>query len=204
MKRLQLSLLLLLFLGVAIAGNSVSAQQKWTSSSAKKWVDSREWANRSKLKLSPATNNIEFAGQFHKNKAYWIKALAFLNDKKLDTLRPGRYPIAGDTVFAIISEGPTKASDQTTWESHRNYIDLHYVIKGKEKIGVAPVASAVVTKPYDATKDIANYTAVGTYYEATPDEFFLFFPSDAHRPGIKTGTYDTDKKLVIKILYSAE
>jgi beta-galactosidase beta subunit len=48
-------------------------------------------------------------------------------------------------------------------KSHRNYIDLHYVIKGKEKIGVAPVTSAMVTKPYDATKDITNYTANGTY-----------------------------------------
>lgn len=203
MKRLQPCSSLLLFFWLLMA-NHAFTQQNWTFASAKRWVDSREWANGSNLKLSPATNVVEFAKQFHKNKAYWIKALAFLNDKKLDTLKPGRYQIAGDTVFAIISDAPTKALDETTWESHRNYIDLHYVIKGEEKIGVAPVSSGVVTKPYDQTKDIANYNADGTYYEAAPDEFFLFFPTDAHRPGIKSGTVDRDEKLVIKIMYNAE
>jgi YhcH/YjgK/YiaL family protein len=103
----------------------------------------------------------------------------------------------------MITDGPTKDFDKSTWESHKNYIDLHYVINGIEKIGVAPVASATITVPYDATKDIANYTAEGKFYEAAPGEFFLFFPSDAHRPGIKTGNTGRDKKLVIKIKYIA-
>jgi YhcH/YjgK/YiaL family protein len=76
------------------------------------------------------------------------------------------------------------------------------VVKGKEKIGVAAVSSATVIKPYDDAKDIANYTADGKFYIATPDEFFLFFPSDAHRPSIKVNGYDTVKKLVIKIRYT--
>jgi biofilm protein TabA len=77
------------------------------------------------------------------------------------------------------------------------------VIKGEEKIGVAPIGSATVIKPYDAAKDIANYTVEGKYYTASPDEFFLFFPGDAHRPNIKVTGYDTVKikKLVIKIRY---
>jgi YhcH/YjgK/YiaL family protein len=101
----------------------------------------------------------------------------------------------------MVTEGPTKDFDKSAWESHRNYIDLHYVIKGKEKIGAASVATATVTNPYDASKDIANYNTEGKFYVAEPGEFFLFFPSDAHRPGIKTDGSDSDKKLVIKIKY---
>lgn len=176
--------------------------QQWTSSSAKKWTKSREWANGSKIKLSSSANVVEFAKQYHANKAWWDKAFAFLNDPKIDTLKPGKYMIDGDNVFAMITKGATKHIDSVRWESHRNYIDLHYVIRGKERIGAAQVTSATVTKPYDASRDAANYTVDGKYYLAAPDEFFLFFPSDAHRPGIRAPGFDTDKKLVIKIRYT--
>lgn len=186
---------------IALAANLSKAQQ-WTDASAKKWVKSREWANGSNLKLSKTVNAVEFAKQYHTNKAWWDKAIAFLNDKRLDTLKPGKYVIDGDNVYAMITEGPIKDMDKTGWESHRNYIDLHYVISGKEKIGVADATTATVTNPYDATKDVANYNTEGKFYDAEPGEFFLLFPGDAHRPGIKTGGFDKDKKLVIKIKYT--
>jgi len=180
---------------------SSAFSQQWTAASAKKWVKSREWANGSKIRLSSSANAVEFAKQYHANKAWWDKAFAFLNTPGIDTLKPGKYLIDGDNVFAMITEGPTKLMDSVRWESHRNYIDLHYVVRGKEQIGAALVSSATVTRPYDASRDAANYTIDGKYYTASPDEFFLFFPSDAHRPGIKADGYATDRKLVIKIRY---
>ena len=179
------------------------AQQQWTEVTAKKWVDGLQWSNGSKLKLNPSVDYVEFAKQYHVNKQYWDKAIAFLNDKNLKALKPGKYVIDGDNVYAMITEAPSKEFDKSAWESHRNYIDLHYLIRGKEKIGRASVAAATVTKPYDASKDMANYDAEGKFYIADPGEFFLFFPGDAHRPSIKVEGYDTVKKLVIKIRYAS-
>ncbi|MBS1529563.1 MAG: YhcH/YjgK/YiaL family protein [Bacteroidetes bacterium] len=176
--------------------------QQWTASAARKWVKSREWANGSKIRLSPSADELEFARQYHANKAWWDKAFVFLNDPKLDTLKAGRYALDGDNVFAIITDGPTKPIDSVRWESHGNYIDLQYVILGRERIGRARVSAATVTRPYDASRDAANYSVDGKYYLASPGEFFLFFPSDAHRPGIKAEGYSTDRKLVIKIRYA--
>jgi biofilm protein TabA len=197
----------LLFLIVIVASNNVLAQQTsntmWTPKTAKKWVNSKVWGNGMSLKLHSSTNNVVFAQQYEKNKSAWDKAIMFLNNKKLDTMPPGKYIIDGDNVYATITEAPSKEFDKSTWESHRNYTDLQYVIRGKEKIGVASVVSAKVIVPYDGTRDIANYSAEGKYYIASPKEFFLFFPGDAHRPNIKTEGYDTlkVKKLVIKIKY---
>ncbi|MEO6849988.1 MAG: YhcH/YjgK/YiaL family protein [Mucilaginibacter sp.] len=196
----------MLFATLILLGINASAQQTntkmWTSKTARKWVKSRVWSNGLSLKLHPSADNIEFAEQYDKNKAYWDEAFKFLNDKKADSLAPGKYPIDGDNVYAIITEGPSKDFDKSAWESHRNYIDLQYVVKGKEKIGVVPIASATVIKPYDEAKDLANYSGEGKYYLASPDEFFLFFPGDAHRPGIKVEGYEVVKKLVIKIRYT--
>ena len=181
--------------------NKTSFGQQWTAASAKNWAKNREWANGTKAKLSSSVDYLEFAKQYNANKQGWDKALAFLNDPKLDTLKPGKYVIDGENVYAMITEAPSKEFEQSAWESHRKYIDLHYLIRGQEKIGVAPVTSATVTKPYDETRDAANYSAEGKYYIAAPGEFFLFFPSDAHRPNIKVEGYDTVKKLVIKIKF---
>ncbi len=194
-KKLLLLLTFLSFTGAVLAQDTI----KWTEKSAAKWLHSKEWKNGLKLDAHPSVNKIVFAEQYHKNKAVWDKAFAFLRDSNLLTLKPGKYVIDGDNAYATITEAPSKTFEQSAWESHRKYIDLQYVIKGEEKIGVAPVAAATVIKPYDDTRDAANYNTEGQYYIAIPGTFFLFFPGDAHRPNIKVDGYDMVKKLVIKI-----
>ncbi|WP_428331253.1 YhcH/YjgK/YiaL family protein [Mucilaginibacter sp.] len=175
------------------------ATDKWTEKSAAKWLNKGEWKNGLKLKVHQSVNKLVFAEQYQKNKAVWDKVFAFLRDSDLANIKPGKYVIDGDNAFASITEAPSKEFDKSAWESHRKYIDLHYVIKGREKIGVASITSATVIIPYNEKTDGANYTAEGQYYLATPDLFFLFFPADVHRPNIKVDGYDKVKKLVIKI-----
>jgi YhcH/YjgK/YiaL family protein len=165
---------------------------------AKKWIKKREW-NSTRLNVQPSVNAIEFYMQYHRNPGLWQKVFTWLSNINIDTLPAGKYPIDGDAAFASITEGPTNEFNKTTWESHRNYTDLQYIIKGREKIGVSPVNKAAVTKPYSDKRDVANYRAEGSYHTAMPGIFYLFFPQDAHRPGIKVSGYPVVKKLVIKI-----
>lgn len=170
---------------------------------ADEWVKSKTWAPNLKINVYADINSTEFKHQYEANKATWDKAFAFLADSaKLASLAPGMYSIEGKKAYASITLAPSKAPDVAKWESHRKYIDLQYIIRGAEKIEVAPVTSATVTEPYDEKKDSAHYTANGKYYTATPAEFYLFFPSEAHRPNIKVDGFDVVKKLVIKIMYS--
>jgi len=192
--------LLLIFSFVSITAIAVG-QTTWTEKSAAKWVRKGEWKNGLNLKVHPSVNKVTFTEQYQKNKAAWDKAFAFLRDSDLAALSVGKHVIDGDNVYALVTEAPSKEFDKSAWESHKNYIDLQHVITGEEKIGEAPVATATVLKPYDATKDLANYTTEGKFYLATPDIFFLFFPGDAHRPNIKVDGYDVVKKVVIKIRF---
>ena len=169
---------------------------------AKKWFAKKAWLGGLELQPHQTINKEEFARQYAANKTYWDEAFAYLKDHDLQALAVGRYPIDGDNVFAIVTENPTKDLDSTMWESHRKYIDLHHVISGAEKISVCPVTKLTVSKPYDPSKDIMNYTGQGKMYLAVPQTFFLFFPSDAHRPNITPGGNKPDKKIVIKIRYA--
>jgi YhcH/YjgK/YiaL family protein len=173
-----------------------------TSEQVNEWYQKKEWLGGVQLKPHESINKTVFAKQYQLNKKYWDEAFAFLKNQNLETLAAGRYDIDGDNVYAMITENPTKDMDSTKWESHHNYIDLHLVIKGEEKIGVAPVKHLTVTTPYDALKDLANYSGEGKFYTALPGTFFLFFPGEAHRPNITTNGNKPDKKLVIKIKYT--
>jgi YhcH/YjgK/YiaL family protein len=200
-KLLFLAVALFLFTGVmnTLAQTTPKDMEKLM---VQKWFEGKEWLGGLQLQPHQTINEMEFARQYKVNKAYWDKAFSFLKEHDLQKLANGKYPIDGDSVFAIVTENPTKDYDSTQWESHRGYIDLHCVISGEEKIGVYPITKLTVTKPYDASKDIANYSGEGKVYSAVPGVFFLFFPSDGHRPGITTGDKKADKKIVIKIRYA--
>ncbi len=187
-------------------GSSAFSQKtdpaNWNKKAADKWVKSKVWAPALKPDIDPSVNSMEFAKQYYANKAGWDKAFEFLQRPDLATLPPGKYPLDGDNVYATVSDDPLKELSQSNWEDHHNYIDLHYVIDGKEKIGATlftNVKDNVVT-PFDETKDIGYYKYdSGNYYTATPNNFFLFFPAEAHRPHLKLDSYDKAKKVVIKI-----
>ncbi|MDB5029382.1 YhcH/YjgK/YiaL family protein [Mucilaginibacter sp.] len=202
MKKILYYKLMVLIMICFISKTTIAqTTDNWTEKSAKEWVDKGEWRNGFKTKLYAGIDNVEFAKQYHKNKAAWDKAFAFINNTKLDTLSPGKHLIDGDNVFATITDANTKEYDKTMWESHRKYIDLHLMIRGKERIGVMNPATAVVTDPYDEAKDIAHYDAntKGNYYIADPETLMIFFPQNSHRPVIHVDGYDKVKKLVIKI-----
>lgn len=190
-------------LAISCLTGAATQAQTGNSQSAEQWVKNREWAPSGfALQLHPSTDKAEFARQYAKNKALWDKAFAFLKDHDLEKIEPGRYTIDSTDAYVTVTDAPSKEFDKTGWESHRKYIDLQYVARGKEKIGVAPVQGATVIKPYDDTKDLANYTTEGQYNIAEPGTFFLFFPQNAHRPSILVDGYNTVKKIVVKIKYA--
>jgi biofilm protein TabA len=202
MKKIIFSFIILIFLFTHLKVTAQSTVQTLTPKEVSEWYQKKEWLSGLQMQPHASINKETFARQYQINKIYWDEAFAFLKNNNLDTMASGRYAIDGDNVYAMITENPTKNIDSTKWESHRNYIDLHAVIKGEEKIGVGDIVKLTVTMPYDASKDLANYSGEGKFYMALPGIFFLFFPSDAHRPNITTSGNKPDKKIVIKIRYA--
>lgn len=200
---------LLLFLLVCNAGWSQSSSpdvkdashgNEWTKRKAKKWFNEKAWLNGWPVSPSKTIDKLEFARQYHANRSRWDKAFKYLDTADLTGIKPGRYAVDGDDVYVIVTEGATRDMDKSLWEAHKNYADIHYVISGRERIGVTPFSAVTIVTPYDPVKDIAFYNAPGKFYVARPNNFFVFFAEhDAHRPGIKTAGFDSDKKIVVKV-----
>ncbi len=168
--------------------------------------NSTEWYNKYKclkaLNLHPdeSIDRQQFAKQYARNRKWWDEAFAYLKNTNLAGLAPGNYPIDGEDVFIKVTEAVSKDIDSSKWESHHNYHDIHYLVSGKEMIGITPVSNVAAATTYDKTRDILFYTGFGPYFLADPSRFFIIFSNEAHRPFIKLGGYDEKvKRVVIKV-----
>jgi biofilm protein TabA len=173
----------------------------WSESKTDEWFNKGEWRNGWTVAPDPSINKKNLAVSYFKNKERWDKAFIFLKGNDLSSLELKKHVIDGDNLFVNVSEYKTKEAIDAKFEAHRKYIDIQYVIKGTEMIGVAPLASNdSITQPYDEKKDVEFLKFSNeTFYQATPGNFFIFFPEDGHMPSVKTDSISSVKKLVVKI-----
>lgn len=125
--------------------------------------------------------------------------LDYIKNTDFDKLEDGRYSINGEDIYINIQTYLTKSD--ADFESHRNYIDIQYVISGEEKIGVTDYANCNTTVEYNDDKDIEFLNGVGEYYELKTGDFMILYPTDAHKPSISidTNNPETVRKAVVKV-----
>lgn len=126
-------------------------------------------------------------------------ALKYLEAMDLTTLEVGKYEIDGDNLFVLIQEYEPKTIEEGKCEAHKKYIDIQYIIKGRECMGYMLTEKGEVTESYDDTKDRLFVKWTGDLVSYTEGMFAIFYPQDAHMPGIKTDGCDFVKKAVVKI-----
>lgn len=178
-----------------------SDPSSWSDEKINKWFDKGEWLKGWNVSPAVETNRRAFAVSYYKNKERWDKVFEFLKNNDLSTLEIRRFDIDNDNLYATVSEYTTKNEEDAKYEAHRKYIDVQYVIKGQELIGLAPINNRLETlEDYDPGRDIEFLTVKGGInLKADPGRFFLFFPEDAHCPGMKDGENSTVKKIVVKV-----
>ncbi len=130
------------------------------------------------------------------------RAFQFLESASVESKAPGRYAIDGDRVYATVVEDKTRAVATAQFEVHRKYIDVHYLVRGKELIGSANPASLREAKPYSPEVEAALYEQPAKYKRLMlkPGEFTVFFPGQAHMPGCYVDKSEEIRKVVVKIL----
>ena len=127
-------------------------------------------------------------------------AFKYLQTNDWSTIAVGRYEIEDSEVFALVSEYGSKKNEDAKWEAHRKYADIQVIISGEEKMGYAPLATMSAKDEYNPEKDIVFLNGTGDYITAKPDSFIVFFPHDAHQPGVAINGSVPVKKVVIKVL----
>jgi biofilm protein TabA len=125
-------------------------------------------------------------------------AASFLRKPGVEDLEAGKYLIKGNDVFAMVQYHVQKGRAKARLESHRKFIDIHYVISGSESIGHSILTGKTEPSgPYELNKDIQFFKGKPqNWITLDPGCFAIFLPQDLHAPVAGRGVL---KKIVVKI-----
>ncbi len=127
------------------------------------------------------------------------KALQYLSQTDFTNLEPGKYEIDGENIFALVQTYNTKPFSAGKWEAHKKYIDIQYILSGKEKMGFTETTKVIVMEEYNEENDYAIYKGEGNFLIADEGHFAIFFPSDVHMPSMAINIPKEVKKVVVKV-----
>jgi YhcH/YjgK/YiaL family protein len=126
-------------------------------------------------------------------------AIDYILENDFADLAPGKYELTNG-IFYLVQTYETKPETEVKFESHKKFIDIQIIIGGDEIIDITSIKNLLRHTGYDTTKDIEFYLPGKEYTRIflKTNEFGVFFPQDAHRPGIRLLTKNV-KKLVFKV-----
>ena len=114
----------------------------------------------------------------------------------LESYEAKTYPLSNDNRF-FVAVGTTKAPDVA--EAHRKYLDIQYIVKGKEVMGWADLADCQIQGEFNETKDIGMYAGDFTFTTINEGICYVVFPEDAHMPGRHLDVPNDFVKVVVKL-----
>ncbi|MBQ7500254.1 MAG: YhcH/YjgK/YiaL family protein [Clostridia bacterium] len=125
--------------------------------------------------------------------------------KKYDAAECGRHDINGDELYVSVQSYDTVAYDKKDFENHKKYIDIQYIVSGKEDIYVCGKSDMTVVKEYDGAGDYEllkeNDPGAVSSVTLSSGDFLVLYPDEPHKPGISADGLESVKKIVIKVKY---
>ncbi len=132
------------------------------------------------------------------------QGLHFLENNDMKKMKNGKYEISGEDLFVTVQEYTSKQIEDCRFESHKKYIDIQYIIEGKEQILVANRDNFINDSEYNDEKDIEfliakNNNVLKESMKMQEKDFLILYPQDVHMPMVKLETPTLVKKAVIKV-----
>lgn len=127
----------------------------------------------------------------------FAKAIEYLKSTDLMAQELGKVKLQGDDLTVNFAQTQPKIKEEAKLETHNQFIDIQLPLSGVEVMGYTPRHDLPETQ-YDADKDISFYQGLAeSYIPVKPGMFAIFFPQDAHAPGVSP---DGVKKVIVKVL----
>lgn len=133
-------------------------------------------------------DNIRNAAQYMALSPRIARALELARSGALKRLAPGRHALQGDELYVLVQRNALVDWADARWEAHRRYIDIQFVLAGRQVIGCCDIAQLAPDAGYDAARDI-EFLRDGAVDEGArlymrAGDFAIFLPQDAHRPNV--------------------
>ena len=187
----------LTMLGLMIACGEKDVR-KWSEKEIEEWFNSSKW-NELSMKPDATIDQRQFVEQNVLNPQSWDAAFKFLKEGDFEKMELGRVDLSEDGTYANIQEYTTH--DSLPFEAHRKYIDIQYIVSGKECVYITSLENiSEQISPFKEKEDYELFEKEeSTAHILDGSNFMVFFPSDGHKPGMKVDSNEFVRKVVIKI-----
>ncbi len=121
-----------------------------------------------------------------------------LNEGFLATVGPETFKLEGDALYVTRFTYETLPLEDTFFEAHRRYLDVHLMVEGEERVELASPGGLTLFEHRDdfyAYQGEAEQSLI-----LRPGSFLVVFPEDAHRIKIAVNKPETVSKVVFKVL----
>lgn len=144
-------------------------------------------------------NNLKYLNKYIEDK-HINKFINYIKVTDLTNFEKGVYEIEGKDFFLNIVEYNLKNAEEGFWEAHRDYLDIHFMIIGEERIKLNFIHN-LKFKEYKKEYDFVSfeYSKENSYVDLSKGDFLVCYPEDAHMTGIKIENNDYVKKAIFKI-----
>lgn len=120
----------------------------------------------------------------------------------LASYEKGSHEIDGERLFVNIVEYTTTTPEERFWEAHRDYLDVHLMLRGTEQIDLNFIQNMeqreFVPKddflPLEGDKNASVVLHDG--------DFLICYPSDGHRTAVAVNGPESIKKAIFKVRIS--
>ncbi|WP_419769961.1 MAG: YhcH/YjgK/YiaL family protein [Candidatus Marinarcus sp.] len=107
-----------------------------------------------------------------------------------------------ENIFVLHQAYKTKKRELCFFESHKKYVDMQYIVYGKEQMDVSNIEELTLLMEYNQESDFAKYENKQNHISTLliqEQELAIFYPQDAHQPCIEVDESQLVYKAVIKI-----
>ena len=116
----------------------------------------------------------------------------------LDTLEPGHYDMDGDNVWLNCFDYETIPEEESFYEAHERFGDIHIMLRGSEKVCISH-PEALERFEYTPENDFAAYRGEAEHtLVLKPGTFLVVFPGDAHKIKMWVNGPENVRKAVFK------
>ena len=141
-------------------------------------------------------DKLENIGMYASVNPLFAQAIEFLKSTDLNAHELGKVVLKEGELFVNFAAARPKTKDDAKIETHNNFIDIQIPLTGTELMGYMP-RTDLAEAEYNAEKDVTFYPGHATdYLTVKPGMFAIFFPGDAHAPGV---TEVELKKVIVKV-----
>ena len=126
-------------------------------------------------------------------------AIQYLENSDMRNLEMGRNDVSGDNVYINRFDYMTTTPENTFFEAHEQYIDIHVVLSGDEYITVADTNNLKEIDRDDSADFVGFAGDFEAKFQMNSQKILIVFPTEAHMVKLQISDSSMVEKAVFKV-----